>query len=193
MKQTSDYRRAYEAAKQELTDLLSQQEQVGKRLVVVRQSIQTLATLCESEGIDVDPSDEADALIQDSSLSDEIRIILSAHFGMFFMVSGVKDELQRLGHDLSQYKNPQSTIQMVLKRMVQSGDVEEKKTDEGKYAYAMVTPRWMETARQAIARNKPETALNRFKQAHDVRAKRKTLGRSMADGLASIVAPRNNK
>lgn len=152
MERSSDYRKAYEAAKQELADLLSKQEQIGKRLVVVRQSIQTLATLCESEGIEVDPSDEATALLESSTLAAEVRTLLSAHFGVFFKVSWLKDELQRLGHDLSQYKNPQSTIQMVLKRMVIAGDVEERKGNDGKYCYAMATPIWIEAARKAMAR-----------------------------------------
>jgi len=136
MTESSDYRKAYEAAKQELIDLLSQQERVEKRLVVVRQSIQTLAELCEGEGIDVDPSDEADALIDKSSLAEEIRTILQSQYPGWLRPSMVKQHLGRLGHDLSEYKNPQATIHMVLKRLVESGDVQETTTpDDGKKIY----------------------------------------------------------
>jgi hypothetical protein len=164
MGQTSDYHKAYAAAKQELTDLLRSQEQISKRLVVVRQSIQTLATLCENEGIEVDPSDEASALLEDSTLADEIRTVLSAHYGVFYRPNAIKDELQRLGHDLSQYSNPQSTIHMVLKRMRQSRDVEEK-TKEGKLVYAMSSP------------------LDRFKRAHKARL----------NALADVVRPKTKR
>jgi hypothetical protein len=154
MAPSSDYKKAYESARQELADLLLQQEKIEKRLVLVRKSLQTFAELCENEGIEIEPSEEAASLLEDSTLADEVRTLLSAHLGVFFRVSWLKDELQRLGHDLSRYSNPQSTIQMVLKRMVQAGYVEEKKSvEDGKYAYAMVTPRWMETARQAMARH----------------------------------------
>ena len=140
MSQTSDYRKAYEAAKRELTDLLSQQEQVGKRLVVVRQSIQTLATLCENAGIDVDPSDEAAALLDSSTLADEIRVFLTANYLTWFRPGQIKNELERLGRDLSQYKNPQATIHMVLKRMAESEEVQEGTDGDGKTIYMKPRP-----------------------------------------------------
>jgi hypothetical protein len=135
MAQSSDYRRAYDAAKKELTDLLSEQERIGKRLVVVRQSLNTLATLCESEGIEVDASDEADALLEGSTLADEIRVVLSAHYNAWLRPGEVKSELLRLGRDLTQYKNPQATIHMVLKRMTESKEIQENTNDQGKTVY----------------------------------------------------------
>jgi hypothetical protein len=130
-----DYRKAYEAAKQELTDLLAQQEQVGKRIVIVRQSIQTLAALCESEGVEVKPSAEAEGLLALSTLADDIRAVLSAHVLVWFRPNGVKSELERLGRDLSKYDNPQATIHMVLKRMAESKEIEEGTDPEGKAVY----------------------------------------------------------
>lgn len=135
MTPTSDYRKAYEAAKQELTDLLAHQESVEKRIVIVRQSLQTLATLCESEGVEVKPSAEAEGLLALSGLAADIRAVLSAHCLVWFRPNGVKSELERLGRDLSEYKNPQATIHMVLKRMVESGEIEEKTDAEGKAIY----------------------------------------------------------
>jgi len=138
---SSDYKRAYESARKELADLLLEQEKIDKRLVIVRKSLQTFAELCANEGIEIDPSAEAAYLLEHSTLADDIRAILNAHHGLFYRPSAIKDELQRLGHDLSQYGNSQSTIHMVLKRMVQSGDVEEKKDGEGKLSYAMASAR----------------------------------------------------
>ena len=130
MTQTSDYRRAYDAAKKELAELLAQQEQIGKRLVIVRQTIQTLAVICESEGVDVDPSDEAAGMLESSTLADEIRAVLAAKYGVRLRPHEIKSELERLGCDLSEYKNPQATIHMVLKRMAESKEIEEE-TDSG--------------------------------------------------------------
>jgi len=142
MGKSSNYRKAYEEAKQELSDLLSERGQIEKRLIVVRMSIQTLAALCEGQGIEVDASDEAEALLAHSTLAEEIRAVLQAHYPTYLRPHWVKAELQRLGHDLSNYRNPQASIQMVLKRMVDSGDVEEQ-TNEDKKEYRKSPPVWV--------------------------------------------------
>jgi hypothetical protein len=137
MTRSPDYRKAYRAAKRELSQLLSDQERIEKRLVVVRQSIQTLAALCESKGIEVSPSDEADILLKHTALADEIRSVLKSAHPNWLRPSEVKAHLERLGHDLSRYTNPQATIQMVLKRIVESGNAEEAQL-EGKKVYRAV-------------------------------------------------------
>lgn len=147
MSESSDYRKAYEAAKRELIDLLSQQQWIEKRLVKVRQSINTLAAMCEDEGIDFDPSDEADALLEHSTLTEEIRSILQAHYPGWFRPAMVKRELERLGHDLSEYTNPQATTHMILKRLAESKDVEEDVDESGKKTYRKRPAEWMRRIR----------------------------------------------
>jgi len=142
MAKSSDYRKAYNAAKRELAELLSQQEAMTKRIVKVRESIQTLASLCESEGITVVPSAEAIHLLITVTLADEIRVILRAVSPAPLRPAQVKSHLARLGHDLSKYQNPQATIQMVLKRMAESGEVEEMISNEGKKAYRVGPPNY---------------------------------------------------
>ncbi len=164
MQQTSDYRKAYEAAKKELTHLLSEQERIGKRLVIVRQSIQTLATLCESEGVKVDPSQEAAILLEHSTLADEIRAVLAANHEVWLRPHQVKSQLERLGRDLSQYTNPQATIHMVLKRMAESNEIREKADSEGKTVYMKPAPDWMpmfntEALRAAVGRKKNKSPI----------------------------------
>jgi hypothetical protein len=142
MAPSSDYRKAYEAAKQELADLLTKQKEIEQRTVVVRQSLQTLASLCETEGISIEPSIQASYLLENSSLADEIRAILKAAWPMSMRPNLVKDHLVRLGHDLSQYQNPQASIHMVLKRMAESKEVEEQvMPKDGKQAYQFVMPK----------------------------------------------------
>lgn len=163
VKPSNDYRKAYEAAKQELTDLLTQQQEVEKRLVIVRQSIQTLASLCESEGVEVEPSVEAEGLLALSTLAADIRAILAAHCFTWFRPNGVKSQLERLGHDLSAYKNPQATIHMVLKRMAESGEIQERVDSEKKTVY--MRPSSLEsytTVGQALAKAKAEATKKAF-------------------------------
>jgi hypothetical protein len=66
-----------------------------------------------------------------SRLTDEIRIILQAHAN-WMRPHEVNAELERIGHDLSKYKNPQATIPMVLKRMDEPPDVDETLSADGK-------------------------------------------------------------
>ncbi|HEU0048092.1 MAG TPA: hypothetical protein VFQ43_10865 [Nitrososphaera sp.] len=148
MAPSSDYRKAYDSAKQELADLLAKQQEVAKRIVVVRQSLQTLATLCESEGVEINRSIEADYLLRHSTLADEIRTILNSVHPGYLRPHQIKTALERLGLDLTQYQNPQATIHMVLKRMTESGEVQEAIVPkEGKKTYRLAKPK----SRMAIA------------------------------------------
>jgi hypothetical protein len=123
MAQSTDYQKAYESAKQELADLLAKQQELQRRMVLVRQSLQTLAGLCESEAVQFEPSAEAAYLLEQSSLADEIRTVLKAASPASLRPNQVKCSLERLGHNLTEYQNPQATIHMVLKRMAESGEV----------------------------------------------------------------------
>lgn len=142
MSASPEYQNAYESAKRELADLLTQQQETERRIVLVRQSLQTLAGLCESEGVEVRPSAEASYLLDQSTLADEIRAILRAASPKCVRPRHVKFALERLGHDLNKYQNPQATIHMVLKRMAESGELEELPVPgTGKKAYRFNGPR----------------------------------------------------
>src|ERR1039457_2792182 len=105
MNESSDYRKAYETAKRELSGLIANQERLEKRKVSLRKTIETLAALCESEGVEIEPSPEADYLRMHSTLSDEIRNVLKAHYPAALQPLQVKKELEALGHDLGKYSN----------------------------------------------------------------------------------------
>jgi hypothetical protein len=141
MPPSSDYQKAYESAKQELADLLARQQEAERRIVVVRQSLQTLAELCESEGVNIQPSAQAAYLLESSTLADEIRTILKAASPQYMRPRHIKAALERLGHNLAPYQNPQATIHMVLKRMAESGEVEEAMIPrDGKKTYRISGP-----------------------------------------------------
>jgi hypothetical protein len=144
MAQSSDYRKAYESAKSELTNLLAKLKEMEKRIVLIRQSLQTLATLAESEGIEIEPSAEAAYLLEHSTLADEIRAILKSAWPGYARPHVVKQALELMGHDLSKYRNPQATIHMVLKRMAESHEVTEgtipNGSDAGKKTYRIAGP-----------------------------------------------------
>lgn len=148
MAKSPDYRKAYEAAKAELSELLADEQRTAKRLIVVRKSIQTLAALCEEQGIEVDASEDAEALVAHSTLADEIRTILRSQYPAWTRPHWIRAEIERLGHDLSNYTNAQASIQMVVKRMVESGEVEEQTSEEGKkeYRWIQILPSFLRSA-----------------------------------------------
>lgn len=139
MAPTSDYRKAYEHARNELADLLQKQLETEQRIVVVRKSLETLAALCEDEGIEIETSVEAAYLLGNTNLADEIRHILVGAWPGYLKPNRVKANLEQLGWDLTKYRNPQATIHMVMKRMAESGTVQEGVSPEdGKKFYRAI-------------------------------------------------------
>jgi hypothetical protein len=133
-----DLRRAYKAAKRELNDVLLKQQQIEKDIVIARQTLQNLGSVCEAVGVRVESSSEAAYLLQKSALGDEVRSILTANYPAWTRPNQVLAELERIGHDLSKLSNPQASIQMILKRMVESGEArEETWPEDGKKIYRM--------------------------------------------------------
>jgi hypothetical protein len=163
MAPTSDYHKAYEQAKTELADLLQRQLETEKRIVVVRKSLENLAALCEDGGIEIETSAEAAYLLENTNLADEIRHILVGAWPGYLKPNRVKLDLEQLGWDLTRYRNPQATIQMVMKRMAESGNVQEGVSPEdGKRLYRAVPliPPTSRIARAfADARNKGGTGM----------------------------------
>jgi chromosome segregation ATPase len=131
---TTDYLRAYETAKQQLAEVLRELQELEQKKMLLRQTLEALEAQCRAAGIDVDPSEEATYLRDHTGMSDEIRSILKAQPLAWLRPAEIREELANVGHDLAKYKNPQATIHMVLKRLVQSGEAEEQ-TIDGKQAY----------------------------------------------------------
>lgn len=136
MASSNDYRKAYETAKQELAELIAAEEKLQKKKISLRKMVETLGSLCENAGIEVDPSAEALYILEHSSLADDIRAVLKSQYPAWLRPNAVKGELEKLGRDLSEYGNVQATIHMVLKRMAESDEVQEQvMPDDGKKAY----------------------------------------------------------
>jgi len=133
----SDYKAAYETAKKELADLIDTQDRIGKRILVLRESLKMLAALCDSEEIEIELSAEAEYLLENSTLTQDIQTILKSEYPAWQRPSRIRSKLGRLGHDLSKYNNPQAAIHMVLKRLADSPNdpTEETIQSDGKKAY----------------------------------------------------------
>lgn len=135
---SNEYRAAYDAAERELTELLRIQEALEKRIVLVRQNVQGLAQLCESEAIKIAPSAEAQYLLENSSIPDEIEGILKTRYPDELRASDIRREMEKLGHDWDDYTNPLATIHMVLKRLIEADRIKEREHAQGFRVYQFV-------------------------------------------------------
>lgn len=182
--ENSDYQEVYDKARIELAELLVEHERIETRIVKVRQLIQNLASLCEKEGMEVEVSAEAADLLRNSALADEIRVLLKSQYPGWMRPAQVRDHLVRLGHDLCRYRNAQSTVHMVLRRMAESGDVQETSLPEdGKKVYRCVP--------QVPSLNDPENPLYKsgmrpFPESDGVRAAINALGFGQPDELPEM-------
>ena len=120
-----EYLIAYETARQELRNWIVHRSDCERRIIALRQSLQSLAVLCKETGHKVDPSPDLISLLTSMSLTDEVRAILQSSDAAYMQPRDVKDELIRLGRDLTRYQNPQSVVQVVLKRLVERGEAKE--------------------------------------------------------------------
>jgi len=159
---SSEYKRAYDAAKDELAGLLETQIRLEKRKIELRKTIEVLASLCESEGVEIEPSVDAADILETSTLADEIRAILRTNMFGEYRPNEIKAELAKLGCDLSKYGNPQATIHMVLKRMVESKHVKESQDSQGKYVY-----QWKPTAQDLARATKALADQSEYKRVRE--------------------------
>jgi hypothetical protein len=154
-----NYRKLYAEQEAVLSDLLAQKEAVENKILMVRKHLQTLAEICQNEKIEIETSLEAAFLLENTNLADEIRSILKSNWPAYLRPNLVKGNLESLGHDLSRYQNPQSVIQMLLKRLAESGEVEEGTIPEdGKKVYRSSGPQtWNQPLKKLGHSHKPGT------------------------------------
>jgi chromosome segregation ATPase len=132
-----ELRRAYKAVKRDLNRLLSQQQKLEGEIVAARKRLQSLESVCKAAGVSIESSADAAYLLQTSELSDEIRSILTANYPAWMRPNQVLAELERIGHNLSEkLSNPQASVQMILKRMVEAEEAQEEvRPEDGKKIY----------------------------------------------------------
>lgn len=130
-------RRAYKAVERDLNRLLSQQQKLEGEIVAARKRLQSLESVCKAAGVRIESSPDAAYLLQKSELGDEIRSILIANYPAWMRPNQVLAELERIGHNLSEkLSNPQASVQMILKRMVEAEEAQEQIwPEDGKKIY----------------------------------------------------------
>jgi hypothetical protein len=127
---TEDYRRALATAIREYEALGKQRQDIDKRLAEVMQTIGTLSRLCGL--VPTVPL----------GLTDACRLVIRGA-GVPVTPAEVRQRLQSIGFDLSNYQNDLAAIHTILKRLNDSGELRSvprafspaRETDAGKHAY----------------------------------------------------------
>jgi len=128
------YQQAYETAALELELLLREQERIKGRILSLRRTMASLGELVREAGDGLHFPDQADFRIEavtTNSLTDDIRQIISASSDPFTS-RDIRVELQNLGRDLAEQKNPLATINALLNRLVEQGFVTETRKNNRK-------------------------------------------------------------
>jgi hypothetical protein len=105
----AQYRSALDAARQELDELLGQRSELETRIAQLRQTVATLAALC----------DETPDL--DIGLTEACRSVLRGATAL--RAPDIRDRVAAMGVDLSTYANGIGAVHTVLKRLIESGEV----------------------------------------------------------------------
>ncbi len=120
MSDSFDYGRAYEQISQDLKKALADRDALDNKITTMRKTLASIAASCESEGIEIKRSPEAEYLLETSTLTDEVVNVLRNEYPAWLFPTKIKSRLERLGHDLSKYNNPMATIHMILRRLLEA-------------------------------------------------------------------------
>ncbi len=117
------------AERDELTD---RTEELNKRILQLEQVLNSLAPLVEEIRLEIADNMFVEG-ISDLGLADACREVLKKS-NTFRTARGIRDSLEHSGYDLSQHNNALAGIHGVLKRLAESGEVEQLE-NEGKTRY----------------------------------------------------------
>ena len=107
----TSYGDALADARQELDRLRALRFEVDLRIAKLERTISGLATLCGEP--DIAPQ----------GLTDACRSVLQSTTAYQLTPIEVRDELKKMGFDLSRYENPLAVIHTTLKRLAEQGEV----------------------------------------------------------------------
>ena len=120
-----------------------------------------------------------------SALPDEIVNILKARYPDELRPVDVRQQLEKLGHDMDAYTNPLATIHMVLKRLVEANRIRERQHAQGFRVYRFL-PRTLPRLDGGLDPEKMPERIRQFihgtgKMPPRTRPLRKTIGQRIAD------------
>jgi hypothetical protein len=156
------YKLALDKAREELTGLLTQRQEIDRRIMNVQRSIEGLAALCD-ESTDISDVLSSISHIEVSpmvGLTAAIREILKGARKPLAPTE-VRDELTRMGFDVEKYKQEMVPIHNTLKRLEENVEIFPVKNAEGK----TIAYKWIQPEARILALN---ASPNTFPPGHEM-------------------------
>ena len=114
-----DYGKALESARKEFAELASQRVAIDKRMALLKEMIEALIAIFESEALVSSHSNDSETgvVILNEGITDAIKRAFV--FDYHLTPTEVRDKLEIMGFNLNRHTNPMATIHSVLKRLVE--------------------------------------------------------------------------
>lgn len=122
MERRDEYKQALEAVRAELSDLLTEQAEIERRIIQLKRTARSLARLCEEETIHKKDLPNYKPEIEEYGITNLVREVLKNSKGALTPVE-IKEGLNRLGYDISLHTNIMASIHAILKRLIKQDEV----------------------------------------------------------------------
>jgi hypothetical protein len=128
-----DYKAALDTAQQELADLLKRQQEIEQEILRRRRTISSLIELIREGAVESQRKEKIKREIveawtrfnQDQSITEDIRKIIRAAGKKGVPKEALRGELSKLGNSIEGHSNPSGTVNAVVKRLIDQGEVVE--------------------------------------------------------------------
>lgn len=160
MLNATQHLKLYSQVEKQLRLALDRQEQIENEIFCLRRHLNGIAALCEVAQIDIHPSSVACFLIENVRIIDDVRAVLRNYKQKYITTSDIMLGMKSLGHITARpHRNLQATINMALRRMTNTGQVEQH-VNQGRKAY-----RWV-SVQERLLRYRHTKGFDR-KKSHD--------------------------
>lgn len=132
----SDYENALKTAQKELAELLNEQKQIEQEILNRRRLISTLLETLKTlkpippltrsqEEVQREITENWFRYTSEQSITDDVRKIIRAAGPMGIGKESLRTELSKLGNSIEAHANPAGTINSIVRRLIDKGEVEE--------------------------------------------------------------------
>ncbi len=141
------YKKALDAAQKEIIEQLKKRQEIDKRIVSLKRTIDGLTAICDEIGMVLPPdlTIPPDLEQRDSLTESILKVLSESTIGL--TPTQVRDALIKIGFNVERYKQEMVPIHNTLKRLVAAGTVAAIKDQQGK----TVSYRWVSPIARALA------------------------------------------
>jgi hypothetical protein len=122
-----DYSAALATAQRELAGLEAEKKRIEAEIMSRRRTIASLMELVKDSDIKKEVARAWTGYVLEQSITEDVRKIVYAAGSEGILKEGIRLELSKLGNSIENHSNPAGTINSIVKRLVDQGEVEERR------------------------------------------------------------------